>query len=211
MAYPTVPIEILGLWIGWLYMLMIYSYPLYKENPAYRFGEHSFIAIYLAVSAVVNITNVMRIAITPMLQGQWMYIIPIILGFMIYTLLWTDYRWLSRYPIAILVGAGFGVGMRGTIKPNILDAIISTITAPIAGDFLPWLNYVFIGIGMLCSILYFLLTYEHTGALGAPTRIGRLFIMVGLGAYFGNTVLFRFTMLTGRAQFFLQVLKIIPM
>lgn len=211
MAYPTVPIEILGLWIGWLYMLMIYSYPLYKENPVYRFGEHSFIAIYLAVSAVVNITNVMRIAITPMLQGQWMYIIPIILGFMIYTLLWTDYRWLSRYPIAILVGAGFGVGMRGTIKPNILDAIISTITAPIAGDFLPWLNYVFIGIGMLCSILYFLLTYEHTGALGAPTRLGRLFIMVGLGAYFGNTVLFRFTMLTGRAQFFLQVLKIIPM
>jgi len=210
-AYPTVPIEILGLWMGWLYMLMIYSYPLYKENPAYRFGEHSFIAIYLAVTAVVNISNVMRIAITPMLQGQWMYIIPIILGFMIYTLLWTDYRWLSRYPIAILVGAGFGVGMRGTIRPNILDAIIDTVTAPAAGEFLPWLNYVFIGLGVLSSVMYFLLTYEHTGALSAPTRIGRLFIMVGLGAYFGNTVLFRFTMLTGRAQFFLQVLKIIPM
>jgi hypothetical protein len=35
--------------------------------------------------------------------------------------------------------------------------------------------------------------------------------MVGLGAYFGNTVLFRLTMLTGRAKFFLEVLKIIPM
>ena len=44
-----------------------------------------------------------------------------------------------------------------------------------------------------------------------PTRIGRLFIMIGLGAYFGNTVLFRLSMLAGRAQFFLQVLKIIPM
>ena len=45
----------------------------------------------------------------------------------------------------------------------------------------------------------------------APTRVGRLFIMVALGACFGNTVLFRFTMLTGRAQFFLQVFKLIPM
>jgi hypothetical protein len=35
--------------------------------------------------------------------------------------------------------------------------------------------------------------------------------MVGLGAYFGNTVLFRLTMLAGRAKFFLHVLKIIPM
>jgi len=50
-----------------------------------------------------------------------------------------------------------------------------------------------------------------TGTMKYPTRIGRLFIMIGLGAYFGNTVLFRLSMLAGRAQFFLQVLKIIPM
>jgi len=35
--------------------------------------------------------------------------------------------------------------------------------------------------------------------------------MIGLGAYFGNTVLFRMAMLSGRAQFFLQVLRIAPM
>ena len=74
-----------------------------------------------------------------------------------------------------------------------------------------WFNYLYVAVGLICSIMYFMLTFEHSGPLKAPTRIGRLFIMVGLGAYFGNTVLFRFTMLTGRAQFFLQVLKLIPM
>ena len=191
----------------------IYSYPLYKENPAYRFAEHLFIGVTLAISVITNFSNVMRMAVNPMLtEGKLIYIIPIVLGLMIFTMLLPDYRWVSRYPIALLVGAGFGMGIRGTIKPNIQDAIISTITAPTNGGMVQWFNFLYIAVGLICSLMYFLLTFEHSSALlKAPTRIGRLFIMVGLGAYFGNTVLFRFTMLAGRAKFFLQVLKLIPM
>jgi hypothetical protein len=203
--------EVIGLWTGWVLMLTIYSYPLYKENPVYRFSEHLYIAVMLAVNLVVNFSNVMRICVTPMMQGDILMIVPLILGIMIYTMLIPEYRWVSRYPIAILVGAGFGLGIRGSIGPNIQDAIVSTITRPTDGGAMAWINFLYIAVGLICSVLYFLLTYEHSGALQAPTRIGRLFIMVALGAYFGNTVLFRFTMLTGRAQFFLQVLKLIPM
>lgn len=211
MAYPTELFSLIGLWTGWLLMLMIYSYPLYKENVAYRFAEHIFIAIFLAINLVVNFSYLMNTCVTPLLQGNLLMIVPLVLGILIYTMLIPEYRWVSRYPIALLVGAGFGLGMRGVIKPSILDAIVSTITAPSAGAMMDWVNFLYIAVGLISSIMYFLLTYEHTGALQAPTRIGRLFIMIGLGAYFGNTVLFRFTMLTGRAQFFLQVLKIIPM
>ncbi|MFH2110115.1 MAG: hypothetical protein ABIJ47_02520 [Candidatus Bathyarchaeota archaeon] len=211
MAYPTELFSLIGLWTGWLLMLMIYSYPLYKENVTYRFAEHIFIAIFLAINLVVNFTNVMRICITPLLGGDILMIVPLVIGALIYTMLIPEYRWVSRYPVALLVGAGFGLGMRGVIKPSILDAIVSTIRAPSTGAMMDWVNFLYIAVGLISSIMYFLLTYEHTGALQAPTRIGRLFIMIGLGAYFGNTVLFRFTMLTGRAQFFLQVLKIIPM
>jgi len=210
-AYPTATFDVIGLWTGWLLMLMIYSYPLYKENVTYRFAEHIFIGIFLAINLVVNFTNVIRICVTPLLGGDFLMIVPLVMGIMIYTMLIPEYRWISRYPIAVLVGAGFGLGMRGVIKPSILDAIVSTITAPSTGAMMDWVNFLYIAVGLISSIMYFLLTYEHTGALQAPTRIGRLFIMIGLGAYFGNTVLFRFTMLTGRAQFFLQVLKIIPM
>jgi hypothetical protein len=211
MAYPTATLDVIGLWTGWVLMLMIYSYPLYKENPVYRFAEHLYIAVMLAVSLTVNFSNVMRMCITPLMQGNITMIVPLVMGLMIYTMLIPEYRWVSRYPIALLVGAGFGLGIRGSIGPNIQDAIVSTITRPTDGGAMAWINFLYIAVGLICSVLYFLLTYEHSGALQAPTRIGRLFIMVALGAYFGNTVLFRFTMLTGRAQFFLQVLKLIPM
>ena len=211
MAYPTALWDVIGLWTGWVLMLTIYSYPLYKENPVYRFSEHMYIAVMLAVGLVTNFSNVMRMCITPLMQGNIMMISPLIIGLMIYAMLIPDYRWVSRYPVALLVGAGFGLGIRGTIGPNIQDAIVSTITAPSGGGIMEWINFLYIAVGLICSLMYFLLTYEHSGALQAPTRIGRLFIMIGLGAYFGNTVLFRFTMLTGRAQFFLQVLKLIPM
>jgi hypothetical protein len=59
--------------------------------------------------------------------------------------------------------------------------------------------------------MYFLLTYEHKGALKPVTQLGRYFIMLGLGAYFGNTVLFRFSMLAERAKFILQVLGLVPL
>jgi len=211
MAYPTATWDVIGLWVGWVLMLMIYSLPLYKENLAYRTAEHMFIGVTLAISIIVNFSNVMRMCIRPLMQGNLLMIVPLILGLMIFTMLIPEYRWLSRYPIAILVGAGFGLGIRGTIKPNLQDAIIDTITAPSSGGLMAWFNYLYVAVGLVCSIMYFMLTFEHTGPLKAPTRIGRLFIMVGLGAYFGNTVLFRFTMLAGRAQYFLQVLKLIPM
>lgn len=211
MPYPTATWDLIGLWTGWVLMLMIYSYPLYKENPVYRFAEHLYIAVMLAVSLTVNFSNVMRMCITPLMQGNITMIVPLVLGLMIYAMLIPEYRWVSRYPIALLVGAGFGLGIRGSIGPNIQDAIVSTITRPTDGGAMAWINFLYIAVGLICSTLYFLLTYEHSGALQVPTRIGRLFIMVALGAYFGNTVLFRFTMLTGRAQFFLQVLKLIPM
>jgi len=211
MAYPTATMDIIGLWLGWLLMLMIYTYPLYKENVTYRFAEHLFIGITLAISAITNLSNIMRMCVTPLMQGNILMIVPLVLGLMIFTMLIPEYRWVSRYPIAVMVGAGFGLGIRGTIKPNLQDAIIDSITAPSGGALIDWFNYLWVAVGLICSILYFLLTYEHTGPLKAPTRIGRLFLMIALGGYFGNTVLFRFTMLTGRAQFFLQVLKLIPM
>ena len=211
MAYPTATLDVIGLWVGWLLMLMIYSLPLYKENVTYRFAEYTYVGIALAITVITNFIYVVRVAVNPLLGGEILMIVPIVLGCLMFTMLIPEYRWLSRYPIALLVGAGFGLGIRGTIGPNLQDAIISTITAPTEGGAMAWFNFAYIAVGLICSIMYFLLTIEQTGVLKAPTRIGRLFIMVGLGGYFGNTVLFRFTMLTGRAQFFLQVLKLIPM
>jgi hypothetical protein len=209
--YPTDMFEIIGIWVALLLMLMIYSYPLWKENPVYRFAENTFVSSSMAILLIVALQNTNRIAIQPLLNGQVHYIIPILLGVAMYSLLVPQHRYLSRYPIAVLVGAAFGLGMRGVLIPNIINQVVTTITPPSGGDMMSWINFTFIAFGTICSLMYFFLSYEHKGTLEYPTRIGRLIIMLGLGAYFGNTVLFRFAMLTGRAQYLLQVLGILPM
>ena len=210
--YPTDPAGIAGIWAAWLLMLAIYSYPLFKENPVYRFAEHTFIATALAIMIVTNIDSLMRGPLNSLItQGRIILLVPVILGFAMYFLLHPDYRWISRFPIAILVGSAMGLGLSSVIIPQILSQVISTITAPTIGESMAWFNFVYIAVGTICATLYFLLTYEHTGVLRPTARIGRWFIMLGLGAYFGNTTLFRLSMLSGRAQYFLQVLKIIPM
>lgn len=211
MAYPTDIVQILGIWTGLFLMLMIYSYPLYKENPLFRFAEHLFIGLSLAIAVIVAVQTTTRMAVTPLMNGNIVYIIPILLGGMMYFIFSSDYRWVSRYPIAVLVGSAIGLGMRGVIIPNILTQIINTITFPKTTDFMSMFNFVYIALGTFFAVMYFLLTYEHKGAIRYPTRLGRWLIMIGLGAYYGNTVLFRMSMLSGRAQYLLQVLGIIPM
>jgi len=48
------------------------------------------------------------------------------------------------------------------------------------------------------------------GLLKIPTKLGRYMIMLALGSYFGNTILFRMAMLSGRVEEILKVFKIIP-
>lgn len=212
-GYPTDMPGIIGLWTALILMLMIYSYPLYKENKAYRFAEYTYVAVAMAIGIIVTLDSLIRTQLTPLVtEGRFILVIPVILGFMMYFLLVPDYRWVSRYPIAILVGSSMGVGLSSTIIPSILNQIINTIQHPgAAATAVDWFSFVFIAIGTICATMYFLLTYEHKGPIKHATQAGRYYIMLGLGAYFGNTVLFRLSMLATRAQFFLQVLKIIPM
>jgi hypothetical protein len=211
MAYPTEMGSLIGLWLSLAWMLMIYSYQLYKETQIYRFAEHTFVGITFAVTAVVGINNFRRVAIVPLMRGELLYIIPIIMGVLMYAVYIPQYRWVTRYSIATLVGSMLGVQMRGALTAPILSQIISTITPPTGGTMMSWVNFVYIAIGTFCTLAYFLLTHEHTGSLQYPTRLGRYLLMFGMGGMFGNTVMFRMAMLSGRAEFLLQVLKIIPM
>jgi hypothetical protein len=104
-AYPTDPLAILGVWCALFMMLAIYSYPLYKENPIFRFAEHFFVALSMGIGIIVTLNSLKGTAITPLMNGNYLLIIPIILGFCMYFLLVPKFRWVSRYPIAILVGS----------------------------------------------------------------------------------------------------------
>ncbi|MEM3615474.1 MAG: hypothetical protein QXX09_02370 [Candidatus Methanomethylicia archaeon] len=210
MPYPTNPADIIGAWIGAFLTLAIYSYILYKETKIYRLAEYIYVGAAFAVLLTVNTQQIWNQIITRILSGQYIYLIGLILGLMILTLPFKSIRWISRYPVMFLMGLGFGVTIRGALTANIIGQIRGSITPPTTFTALGWFNFAWICLGTLLVISYFTFTFEHTGWYYYPTKLGRYILLLGLGAYYGNTVQFRMTMLAGRVQYLLQVFKIIP-
>ena len=62
-------------------------------------------------------------------------------------------------------------------------------------------NNVLLVVGVICGLVYFFFSKEHTGVFGAASRIGIWFLMVAFGAAFGYTVMARISLLIGRLGF----------
>ena len=80
MPYPTEPLEILGAWTGALLTIFIYSYILWRENYAFRWAEHTYIASTFAVAIVQAVRLIRNNIVAPLMGGDIRYIVPIILG-----------------------------------------------------------------------------------------------------------------------------------
>ena len=58
-------------------------------------------------------------------------------------------------------------------------------------------------IGVVAVLVYFYFSVEHSGAIGAISRVGIWFLMIAFGASFGFTIMARISLLIGRMQFLL--------
>ncbi len=71
-----------------------------------------------------------------------------------------------------------------------------------------WLGYgghsnLLILVGVVSVLVYFFFSVEHTGTVGAISKVGIWFLMVAFGASFGFTIMARVSILIGRMRFLL--------
>ena len=59
-------------------------------------------------------------------------------------------------------------------------------------------------IGVISTLTYFFFSVEHRGVVGGVSKVGILFLMIGFGSAFGNTVMGRVSLLIQRVEFLLQ-------
>ena len=59
-------------------------------------------------------------------------------------------------------------------------------------------------IGVISTLTYFFFSVEHRGAIGGVSKIGIVFLMIGFGSAFGNTVMGRVSLLIQRIDFLLN-------
>lgn len=211
-------IATLGTWIAALLTLCILSF-LYKDNPFYKFAEHLFVGVSAAYWAVYYYYNILLPnLIHPLFgQGQLILIIPFVLGIMMIMRLVPNVGWLSRYPLAFIVGSFSGYNLITFLQSNALEQVRATLvpfiqieswqnffTHPGIMTFLYAIAVPVTFVGVTTGVIYFFFSKKHTGVFGWFARVGVWFLMIAFGASFGYTVMARISLLIGRMFFLLH-------
>ncbi len=195
----TGTMELLGLALGTFLIFSTLSM-LYKDNPFFRVGQMAVMGSSIAHFILLNMQNVYNNALTPLMGGDILMAIPLLLGLLMYSRLVKSAAWLARYPTSVLIGIGTGVMVAGTVSGQVLDQIAVTITDVLAADLvsIAGMNAMIIAVGVVTSITFFVFTKEHTGVVGTSAKIGRKFLMISLGANWSGELVWYLTQLVGR-------------
>lgn len=208
------------LWIDAALTLMILSF-LYKDNPLYKFAEHLFVGVSAAYAMAVGVWNhlvpnllakLFPAAMSGILPGtanqapQYHYVIPAIFGLLLLTRLIDRIAWLSRWALAFIIGGSAGFNLPRFLESDFIAQVKSTLVPLVVLDETGqvfWggsLSHLVLIVGVVCGLVYFFFSVEHTGGIGVLSRVGIWVLMVTFGAAFGYTVMARISLLIGRME-----------
>jgi hypothetical protein len=237
--------DIFGAWVAGLLTIGIVSF-LYRDNPVYKFCEALFVGIsagYWFISLyyqnllprlfdTLGITKIFGFsdqdgAFQRVFSGHYderiWYVLAGILALMMLLRLAPKIGWISRWPLAVVVGSTAGLYMVTYFQSNFLSQLQNTIiplvdigrvrqlpvVAAAQGGltadlwFAAYLGNIVLILGTLAGLIYFYFSKEHKGVLGGTAKIGIYFLMITFGASFGYTVMSRMSLLIGRLYFIL--------
>lgn len=204
-----------GIWIAAILTIGIISF-LYKDNPLYRVCESVFVGASAGYWFVTyfwdNLYRKFWLGIHDASDPDRYYLwVGLILGVMMLTRLIGKIGWLSRWPLAFIVGATSGLYMMNYFVSNAMAQVGSTIMPIFSGNWDQIINHTIIAAGTICGLIYFFFSKEHKGAFGGMARAGILMLMITFGASFGYTVMSRMSLMLGRFDFlfgrWLELLK----
>jgi len=192
-------------WISSLLTLFIFSF-IFRDNPFYRFAEHLFVGTSAGYFIALSYHNVVypNLIVPLFKEGQFLYVIPLILGVLYITRFIPQLSWMVRIPIAFLLGWGSGVAIPAALQADIVKQIQGTMLT--RSLFQRWDNGLWatiILIGVVATLIFFFFSRERKGVIKPIANLGIIFIMLGFGASFGYTVMARISLLIGRFQFLL--------
>ena len=198
--------SVIQIWLAALFTIWVYSIA-FRDNVFFKFAEHTFVGAAAGHSIVYGVDNVRRYGWDPLMKGAWLYAVVFLLGIILYARYNKKYFWLSRFPLAIMVGIGIGLSMRATVTAEFIAQIQSTAAMKVLGvdAWTGFSNLLFIII-VLTVVYFFIFTFPgmHKGSLGIVSKIARYGMMAAFGYSFANTVLSRFNMIFGRLDFLLS-------
>lgn len=194
-------------YFSFIIAMIAFSYAFYQRSSAFiipegiyigAFAANSFIQIYRSFQATVwNYVTV----------GQTILIIPVIVGLLGFARL-TKFRWVARYPVAVLSGAGVGALFGLSLRGQFLAVVGDTLTSVTSPTFDVASKAIFV-VMLIPVILLFLysrtfsdILYERKHRLNFLQRFGRIAFMILVGYQLGG-----YTRLAGLINLIQGVIK----
>ena len=219
-----------GVWVAALLTLFIFSF-LYRDNPLYKFAEHLFVGVSAGYYIVLNFwTVVIPNLWDPLVRAftgrdpvthevvqrvggpfaaslgdyRGWFIIPGLLGVLLFSRMIRRIDWVSRWSLAVIIGVYAGLKTTGFAQGDLVAQVQASLQPLWTGELWTSLNSILFTVGLVTSLLFFFYSREHKGTLGLAARTGIVFLMIGFGAGYGYTVMSRLSLLIGRFQFLLE-------
>jgi len=214
-------IEIIGIWVAALCALGIFSF-LWRENKVYRFFEHVFAGVAGGLGLVFTWYDGLRPKWWERLHeggaglahGRFtakneglvaVALLEVAVGALWYFSASQKRRWLSRLVMGLMLGAGAGLTFRGVFGQAMPQVLTSFKPIYVAGDVATSISNVVFVVALVCTMAYFLFTVRPSNKpVAGAARLGRLFLMIAFGAFFGNTVMARLALLAERMVFLMD-------
>jgi len=204
--------------LGAFLTLATFSF-LYKDNPLYKLAEH----LVVGVSAGYFVIILWHNGLVPNLfsrladgnfyflwlnSSKWWYLVPALLGIMMWTRFIRKWAWVSRWPMALYIGIATGLAIPLEMKNRVLTQLHSAMRPVDWGNFLgngfldtaAGFSQVIIFVGTISALFYFFFSKEHSGVFKGVARFGIWILMIGFGASFGYTVMARISLFIQRIQ-----------
>ncbi|MBX3373432.1 MAG: hypothetical protein KF817_06330 [Phycisphaeraceae bacterium] len=218
-----------GTWLAALFTLAILSF-LYRDNPFYKSAESIIVGVSAAYWMVVGFWDTLvpilfanivpelvkgtvmpGISDSPAMDARIKALVALVLGALLLCRLLPKGGWISRWPMAFIIGAFCGLRLIAFLHADFLSQISNSIIPlwvvdPATQTFDIWssLENITLIAGVLACLVYFFFSIEHKGVVGRTARVGIWFLMITFGAAFGYTVMGRIALLAMRLEFLFE-------
>ena len=178
---------------------------LYRDNPVYKMAESLLIGVSVGYMLVTTVSStLMGLMFKPLfLDGNLRLIVPLILGSMMFGRFFPKTSFLSRIPIAVMIGSGAGVAIPAMLEQRTLKQLSATVMPLLQESGWPDIAAIVVLLGVITTLCYFYFSHEHKGPLGVAAQVGTYFLMLFFGTTFGYTVMSRMSTFIGRMEFLL--------
>jgi hypothetical protein len=183
------------------------------DNPLFRVAQYLFVGVSLGLAFVVAYHQVLRPAVSAIVNGQpgasALYLTPLLLGLLLLPRITRrqEWSWLANIPLALVFGVGAALATGGAIAGTLVPQIFDT-ARPLSGGPAQVAGVIVLALGTIVTLSAFYYTVQPERGAGRlvalAALIGHWLLMIAFGFFFADALRSYLTALIERLSFLLD-------